>query len=165
MRRVLGFGVVLSVVLVDQLSKWIVMMYLLADVRRIVITPFLNFTLAFNKGVSFSFLASSHSWMPWLLIILSIFLSGIVFCWLLRAQTAVSRLAFGLVLGGAIGNLIDRVRLKAVIDFIDFHLEIGKASYHFAIFNVADAAITIGVVLILWEYLWHHSSSAARTAC
>lgn len=164
--RIWGVALAFVVVVVDQLSKWGAVTYLLSAGNRLSLTPFLDFTLAFNKGVSFSFLSSSHgwfpqTWMPWLLVVLSLALIGVVATWLWQSTSCWLGVAFGLVLGGAIGNLIDRLRLGAVIDFIDFHLGLGGKVYHFAIFNGADTAISCGVTLILWDYLWHHAPSVA----
>ncbi|PKO84900.1 MAG: signal peptidase II [Betaproteobacteria bacterium HGW-Betaproteobacteria-11] len=114
------------------------------------VTSFFNLVLVFNSGAAFSFLASAGGWQKWFFVSLAL---GISF-WLLRllARHAGERLmplALSLILGGALGNVIDRLRFDAVVDFLDFHL----LGYHWPAFNLADAAITLGVILMLLHQL------------
>ena len=116
--------------------------------ERHIVTSFLNLVLVFNPGASFSFLADAGGWQKWFFVVLAL---GISF-WLLgllhrHAQERLLPVALSLILGGAIGNVIDRLRFDAVVDFLDFHL----AGYHWPAFNVADSAITVGVALMLWH--------------
>ena len=110
-------------------------------------TSFFNLVLVFNAGAAFSFLANAGGWQKWFFVVLA---SGISL-WLVamlrqHAGERLMALALSLILGGAIGNVIDRLRFDAVVDFLDFHL----AGAHWPAFNVADSAITVGVVLMLW---------------
>lgn len=111
----------------------------------------LNFTLAHNYGAAFSFLSDQPGWQRWFFTILGTGISIFLFIWLLRlhVKEQLSGVALSLVLGGAIGNLIDRVTLGYVVDFIDVYA--GK--WHWPAFNVADSAISVGVVLLLIDGL------------
>jgi signal peptidase II len=135
------------VVLLDQASKaWVLGSFRLAEHH--VVTPFFNLVLVFNPGASFSFLADAGGWQKWFFVVLALGIS----VWLLsmlrhHAQERLMPAALSLILGGAIGNVIDRLRFDAVVDFLDFHL----AGYHWPAFNVADSAITVGVALMLWH--------------
>ena len=109
----------------------------------------LNITLAHNYGAAFSFLSSAGGWQRWFFIILSSVVSLVLLIWLLRLPRNewLTGLGLALVLGGAIGNLVDRVQLGYVVDFVDVHY----SGWHFPAFNVADSAITCGVILLLLD--------------
>jgi signal peptidase II len=109
----------------------------------------LNMTLAHNYGAAFSFLSSAGGWQRWFFIVLSSVVSVVLLIWLLRLPRDewLTGLGLALVLGGAIGNLIDRVQLGYVVDFVDVHY----SGWHFPAFNVADSAITCGVILLLLD--------------
>ena len=135
------------VVVADQASKAWVLGSLRLMERHIVAT-FFNLVLVFNPGASFSFLADAGGWQKWFFVVLALGIS-LWLLGLLRRHEAERLLPFALalILGGAIGNVIDRLRFDAVVDFLDFHL----AGYHWPAFNVADSAITVGVALMLWH--------------
>lgn len=117
--------------------------------RPVEITSWLNLTLAHNEGAAFSFLAGAGGWQRWFFSIVALVISLVLMVWLWRLPNR-SRLlpvAISLVLGGAIGNLVDRVRLGYVVDFIDVHYR----GFHWPAFNVADSVIVIGVILLLVE--------------
>jgi len=109
----------------------------------------LNITLAHNYGAAFSFLSDAGGWQRWFFIVLASVVSLMLLVWLLRLPRRewVTALGLALVLGGAIGNLIDRIQLGYVVDFIDVHY----AGWHYPAFNVADSAITCGVILLLLD--------------
>jgi signal peptidase II len=113
------------------------------------IFSWLNMTLAHNYGAAFSFLSNAGGWQRWFFILLSSAVSLVLLIWLLRLPRHEWRtgLALGLVIGGAIGNLIDRVQLGYVVDFVDVVIR----GWHYPAFNVADSAITAGVVLLLLD--------------
>jgi len=134
-----------TILILDQLTKWFFRNVVLDGTRYIEITPFFNIVEVWNRGVSFGLFASDSSWTPILLSALAIAISVVLIVWLKRAETRLLALALGIVIGGAIGNVIDRVIWGHVYDFLDFHV----AGYHWPAFNVADSAISIGVVLIL----------------
>lgn len=141
---------ILGVIVGDQFSKfWVLEHFALHETRHV--TDFFNLVLVFNSGAAFSFLANAGGWQKWFFIALALGVSG----WLLtmlRHHSAERLLpaALALICGGALGNVIDRLRFDAVVDFLDFHL----AGYHWPAFNVADSAITVGVALMLWHQLF-----------
>jgi len=115
----------------------------------LVITPFFNINLAHNTGAAFSFLDDAGGWQRWMFILLAIVVSGLLVQWLRKTGSHEKAQAYGLVLiiGGALGNAIDRVIYGHVVDFLQFHY----AGYAFPTFNVADSAIFCGAVLLIWE--------------
>ncbi|BAO28634.1 signal peptidase II [Sulfuritalea hydrogenivorans] len=135
----------LLVLVLDQVSKaWVLANFRLMD--RQVVTSFFNLVLVFNPGASFSFLADAGGWQKWFFVTLALGISA----WLLvmlrkHAGERLLSAALALILGGALGNVIDRLRFDAVVDFLDFHL----AGYHWPAFNVADSSIFVGVALML----------------
>jgi signal peptidase II len=138
-----GLCMALGVFLLDQLTKReILAVFEAHDSGQIVITSFFNLTMVWNRGVSFG-LFSAHD-MPYVLIALALGLVGILLVWLLRAPTKMLALALGAVIGGALGNVVDRARYGAVFDFLDVHV----MGYHWPAFNIADSAIVIGVVVL-----------------
>ena len=147
--RRLGLLVALAALVLDQLVKWWVLAVLMAPPRPIVVAPFFNLVLVFNRGVSFGMFGAAPAWMPWILFGFALAVAAGLGVWLMRAQYRWLATGLGLVIGGAIGNAIDRVRFGAVIDFIDVH----AAGYHWPAFNVADSAITVGVGLLLLDAL------------
>ncbi|MDD5272757.1 MAG: signal peptidase II [Methylovulum sp.] len=126
----------------------------------IALIPSLNLTYVHNTGASFSFLSDAGGWQRWLFAGLAIVISTSLTVWLARLQKHETLLAaaIALVLGGAIGNLIDRLAYGYVIDFVDFYI----GSWHFAIFNIADAAISIGVGLMLLESFMGKENSVTQ---
>ena len=123
----------------------------LALYRPSHIYSWLNFTLAHNYGAAFSMLADAGGWQRWFFTILASAVTVILLVWLFRLQHGEWRtgLSLGLIIGGALGNLIDRVQLGYVVDFIDVHY----AGHHWPAFNIADSAITCGIVLMLLDAL------------
>jgi signal peptidase II len=119
--------------------------------RPLEVFPWLNMTLAHNYGAAFSFLSQAGGWQRWLFVMLASVVSLVLLVWLLRLPRRewVTGLALSLVLGGAVGNLTDRIRLGYVVDFVDFHI----GGWHYPAFNVADSAITCGVILLLVDAL------------
>ena len=115
------------------------------------VLSWLNLTLAHNYGAAFSFLSDQPGWQRWLFTILISVISVFLFAWLLQlpARERVTGIALSLVLGGAIGNLIDRVTLGYVVDFIDVY----RGDWHWPAFNVADSAISVGIALLLLDSL------------
>ncbi len=151
MLRLLGWlGLAAVVVLLDQLTKaWVVSVLPLR--RRIDLTPFFSLTHVHNTGAAFSFLSDAGGWQRWFFLGLALVASVVIVVWLRRLPPGAHWEAAGLslVLGGALGNFIDRLRYGYVIDFLDFHL----GRWHWPAFNLADTAISLGVMLLLWEAL------------
>lgn len=114
----------------------------------LAVTSFFNLVLVFNSGAAFSFLAGAGGWQKWFFVLLALAISAWLVAMLRRhAGERLLPSACALILGGALGNVIDRLRFGAVADFLDVH----AAGWHWPAFNVADSAITIGVVLMLWH--------------
>ena len=138
------------VVALDQLTKiWI--QQTLAPYQVIEILPIFNLILTFNEGAAFSLLSEAGGWQRWFFIGLASVVSLMLLVWLTRLSATERRLAVGLalLLGGAVGNLIDRIVYGHVVDFLDFHWH----GAHWPAFNVADSAITIGVGLLIFDTL------------
>jgi len=119
--------------------------------RPLEVWPWLNMTLAHNYGAAFSFLSDAGGWQRWFFTALASVVSGVLIVWVLRLPRRewLTGLALALVIGGALGNLSDRVQLGYVVDFVDVHY----LGYHWPAFNVADSAITCGVVLLVFDAL------------
>ena len=146
------------VIVADQFSKWLIMTEIMQPPRVIPLLPALNLVMAWNTGVSFSMLREAG---PWLLSGLAIMVSLGLGIWLARLTHRVPGYAVGFIIGGALGNVIDRLRFGAVFDFIDFYLGTCPAwldeyfpSCHWPAFNLADSAIFVGVVLLLLDSLF-----------
>tara|TARA_R110002094_G_scaffold140253_1_gene131258 strand:- start:24 stop:521 length:498 start_codon:yes stop_codon:yes gene_type:complete len=140
----------LLVLILDQASKQLALAYL-EYAQPIALLPVFDLTLLYNKGAAFSFLAGQDGWQRWFFSLIAVAVSGYLLRWLRnvsRAERLLS-IALVLVLGGAIGNLIDRLLFGHVVDFISLHWD----RYYYPAFNVADSAITVGALLLLWESL------------
>ena len=123
------------------------------------VTPFLNLVLMHNPGAAFSFLAGAGGWQRWLFTAVTIAISIVIVVVLRRRHGEVPLApALALVLGGAVGNLWDRLTLGQVIDFVQLH----AAGYYWPAFNVADSAITVGVAILIWDSLRTDGQAAAR---
>lgn len=132
------------VVVLDLGTKWLAT-DLLDYAISVPVLPFFNFTLLHNTGAAFSFLASAGGWQRWFFAALAVAISAMLVKWLASIKDDKwLAVAIALVLGGALGNLYDRVVLGYVVDFLHFYWE----SYHFPAFNVADSAITVGAIMM-----------------
>ena len=142
----LFFVVSLLVILLDQATKYWAFKSL-TPYQPETILPMLNLTLAFNTGAAFSFLSSTGDWHRWFFASFSGLMSIAIIVWMRQSPTTarLQLMALSLILGGAIGNLVDRILLGHVIDFIDVYY----ANYHWPAFNIADSAICIGALLLL----------------
>lgn len=143
----------IAIVILDQWTKWLAETKLNFLEPIPVIEPFLNWTLAYNYGAAFSFLADAGGWQKWFFSGLALVIALFLVVYLIRAPRNAKLLSLGLamVLGGAIGNLNDRVRLGKVVDFIHVHY---ADVWHYPIFNIADIAICIGVAIIVIDMLF-----------
>ncbi len=137
------------VLLLDQLSKWSALSNLKLGIPEEVL-PFMNWLLLFNPGAAFSFLAQSSGWQRWFFTILGL-AASLYILWLLRKNQSDKMLswALSLILGGALGNVLDRIMYGAVVDFIDLHY----GNWHWPAFNIADSAICMGAALIVFSEL------------
>ena len=134
------------IILIDQFTKYLVVQHLEYG-QPVKALPFFNFTLSYNPGASFGFLGGQGGWQVYLFAAISLIVATTLIVWLGRVKRADGLMAAGisLIIGGALGNFIDRVRLTYVIDFLDFHIK----NWHFATFNVADSAICVGAFLLV----------------
>ncbi len=140
------FGLSALIIILDQITKYAASSMLLMH-EPVAMLPFFNFTLMHNTGAAFSFLADQGGWQRWFLAVLALGVSIVLAVWLSRLKTHEKWLAMALslVLGGAIGNLIDRVYYGYVIDFIDVYYH----TSHWPAFNIADSAISVGAVMLV----------------
>lgn len=136
-----------AILVADQITKWVVLQHFQLHESMQVVPGLLNWTLAYNEGAAFSFLSDAGGWQRWFFTILAIVVSAVLLTWLKRTPRRdwKTALPLSLVLGGAIGNVVDRLRFGHVVDFVDvFH-----GDWHFPAFNVADSAISVGAVLLI----------------
>lgn len=160
------YTLIAALLLIDQLSKWLITEHMLKakigmtgqglldwfintperlGFVHIKVTSFFNLVMAWNTGVSFSLFSDAGHMMPYILIAVALAITAIFIVWLHKAQTHWHALSFSMVIAGALGNVIDRARFGAVIDFLDFH----AYGYHYPAFNVADMCIVGGVLLLV----------------
>lgn len=144
---VLGFGLAALTVVLDRATKLWALDALFEPPARITVNGVLNLVPVWNRGVSFGLLSNDSAWGPWLLGGFAVAVAVALVVWLLRAENPVLGAGLGLVIGGAVGNAIDRALYGAVVDFIDAHW----GDLHWPAFNIADAAITLGVGLLLLD--------------
>ena len=140
----------LIVIFLDQSTKQVAEAMLVYG-QPVYVLPFFDFTLLYNKGAAFSFLSDQGGWQRWFFILLALGVSGVMLAWLARLKqderwTAV---ALSLIIGGALGNVIDRILQGQVVDFIHLHYQM----HYFPAFNIADSAISIGVAVMLLDAL------------
>ena len=154
------FGWAAAALLADQISKWIVLLFVMSPPRVIEVTGFFNFVLTYNRGVSFGILASDLWWKPYLLSLLALAVVAGLLVWLHRNDSRLRRIGIGLIAGGAVGNVIDRLVHPGVVDFLDFH----AFGWHWPAFNVADSAIFLGVVLLLSDGLFSNGEGVKKEA-
>ncbi|MCL2469260.1 MAG: signal peptidase II [Alphaproteobacteria bacterium] len=139
--------VMVFILLIDQASKsWFLNQTL--DPRVVFeIMPLLNFRLSWNTGITFGLLRHDQSWMVYFLISMAMLIIFFLFRWLRQASTLWAVLGLGLIMGGAISNVLDRLRFGAVVDFIDFHI----GAWHWYTFNLADSAIVGGIIFLMLD--------------
>jgi signal peptidase II len=146
----LGLAVAIVVVILDQLSKAAILGFFAAHPFSEPLTPFFSLVLGYNRGMSFGFFNAGASGLN--ALIFSLVAAAIVVAliwWLVRVTSPFLAVAIGLIIGGAVGNVIDRLRLGAVVDFLDFHVGL----WHWPAFNLADSAICVGVAAMLLDGL------------
>lgn len=136
--------------IIDQSAKWIAIRYLYFG-EPVKVTPFLNWVLDYNYGAAFGFLNQAGGWQRWFFIAIALIVCTLIVKWLakLPRNQNFQAIALAFILGGALGNLWDRIFHSYVIDFIYFHVN----AWHFAIFNLADTAVTIGTVMLAISFL------------
>jgi signal peptidase II len=150
------FGLVAALVtaLFDQASKlWVLYVYDLKAKGAVRLTPFLDFVLTWNKGISYGLFQQDGPWGQWTLLAFKAAAVVVLWAWLARTTTTLTAISLGLIIGGAIGNGIDRLLHGAVADFVLLHLTTASFSFQWYVFNLADTAIVAGVIGLLYESL------------
>lgn len=163
-------------IVLDQVSKWAITEHVLRPASKgsqfrffewlvnapdrlgyteITITPFFNLVMVWNQGVSFGLFSGGHDLMPLILSSLSLVVTVVFSIWLIRSDNPVQKTAIALVIGGAIGNVIDRARFGAVIDFLDVH----AFGYHWPAFNIADSCIVVGIFMLITYSLFFEKTA------
>ena len=145
-----GLIVSAAVLALDQVTKWLIVFTIMRPPRVIEVTPFFNLVMGWNYGISFGFLNSVPALGLWLLPMVAVVITAALGVWLYRTDRLRPALALGLIIGGALGNLVDRLRFGAVADFLDFH----AWGYHWPAFNAAASAITVGAVVLILDSLF-----------
>jgi signal peptidase II len=146
----IGLAIAAVTLVIDQASKAAVLAHFSDDAERVLpVMPSLNFVLVANHGVSFGMLNTGGSWQAWVFSALALAISAGLVHMLRRAGSWWAVAGEGMIIGGAVGNMIDRLRFGSVVDFVDFYI----GSWHWFVFNIADAAICIGVGLLLLDSL------------
>ena len=152
----LGLPFTLLSFLLDQATKWWILNHVMEPPRVIPVTGFFNLVLGFNTGVSFGLFGEAPAWL--LMAFILPMVAGLL-VWMTRTDSRLTAIALGLVVGGALGNLLDRLRHGAVTDFLDFYV----GAYHWPAFNFADVAIVSGVALLLIESVLAREETKAAT--
>jgi len=152
----LGLPFTLLSFLLDQATKWWILNHVMYPPRVIPVTGFFNLVLGFNTGVSFGLFGEAPAWL--LMAFILPMVAGLL-VWMTRTDSRLTAIALGLVVGGAFGNLLDRLRHGAVTDFLDFYV----GAYHWPAFNFADVAIVSGVALLLIESVLAREETKAAT--
>lgn len=148
----LGILAAIVALVLDQASKlWLLNVFDIARRGAVAVTPFFDLVLAWNTGISYGWFADSGETAQFVLIAVKIVAVIALVFWMTRAQSALATVALGLIIGGAIGNGIDRAAYGAVVDFVLLHAAIGGTTYSWYVFNVADAAIVAGVAGLLYD--------------
>jgi signal peptidase II len=136
----------------DQLSKlWLLFVFDIARHGAVKVTPFFDLVLAWNVGISFGWFQSDSQIAQLALMLIKAAAVIVLAIWMARSRTQLATIALGLIIGGAIGNAIDRLAYGAVVDFALFHVQIGGKTFNWYVFNLADVAIVAGVAALLYD--------------
>ncbi|ADP70939.1 lipoprotein signal peptidase [Rhodomicrobium vannielii ATCC 17100] len=150
-----------ATLLVDQGQKvWTIAFFQSGETAKIVVAPFFDIVLVWNRGVSYGLFKQDSAAGQWILIAFAFAATLALFLWLAHMQTRLSAAAVGLIMGGALGNAIDRMQYGAVADFFSFHV----GSFHWYVFNLADVAIVAGVGGLLYDSLKSSHKEAGNQA-
>jgi len=173
-KKFVALALIIFCIISDQISKWFVLEkvikttipnntlgpqsffdWLTSTIRlpfiSVELLPFFNFTMVWNEGISFGLLQSGN---PWPLIVISVIISVFFAIWIFRSHKWIEVIPLSMVIGGAIGNIIDRLHFGAVADFLDFHIN----GWHYPSFNLADSFITVGIVILVgYSLFFDHS--------
>ena len=149
-----GLAVALASAAFDQAVKlWLIFVFELGARGVVMLAPFLDLVLTWNTGISYGLFPQNGPVGQWVLLAVKALAVALLWIWLARVSSRLTALALGLIIGGALGNAIDRLAYGAVADFVLFHLTTGGFSFKWYVFNVADGAIVVGVLGLLYESL------------
>ena len=157
MKSPLRIGIIAGIVtlVLDQASKfWLVRVFDIARRGTVKITPFFDLVLAWNQGISFGWFQNDGQIAQIVLMAIKVVAVVVLAVWMARSRTLIATVALGLIIGGAIGNGIDRLAYGAVVDFALFHVQIGENTFNWYVFNLADVAIVAGVAALLYDSFW-----------
>lgn len=163
-RGLIPVGILSAVIVLaaDQASKWWILNVVdLPDLHQIVLLPVLNFTMVWNRGVTFGLFNHFGHWGHVVLAAVALGVVAALGVWLSRAQSRLVAVALGAIAGGAIGNVIDRLRFGAVVDFIHAHANTPWGDLSWYVFNVGDAAIVCGVAALIYDSQWPRKVAAS----
>ncbi len=150
--RELGLTIAIAAAVIDQITKlWMLFAFELGSRGVVTLTPFLDLVLTWNTGISYGLFRQEGALGQWALLALTVIAVALLWIWLSRSATRVTAVALGLIIGGAVGNAIDRMAYGAVADFVLFHVTTVSFSFRWYVFNLADAAIVAGVIGLLYE--------------
>jgi len=150
-----GLAVAVVAVVVDQASKlWLLYAFDLPGRARVSVTPFVDLVVTWNAGISYGLFQQQGLFGTWALLAFKLVAVVLLWIWLARASSRLTAAALGLIIGGALGNAIDRLHWPGVMDFVFFHIDAAGWSFHWYVFNVADVAIVAGVAALLYDSLW-----------
>ena len=150
----LGLGVAVATAIVDQASKlWLLYAFDLASRARVAVTSFIDLVITWNTGISYGLLPQRGLLGLWALLAFKAVAVVFLWIWLARASSRLTAAALGLIIGGALGNVVDRLHWPGVMDFVLFHVETAGFSFRWYVFNLADLAIVAGVVALLYDSL------------
>jgi signal peptidase II len=150
----LGLLTALLVAALDQAVKlWLLFVYDLGSKAPVRLTSFLDLVLAWNTGISYGWFQQEGPFGQWALLVLKAVAVALLWIWLARAGSRLTAVAIGLIIGGAIGNAVDRLAYGAVADFVFFHINAATWNFNWYVFNLADSAIVAGVIGLLYESL------------
>jgi signal peptidase II len=157
----LGLAVAAMTCILDQSAKlWLLYVFDLGSREQVALTPFVDFVLTWNTGISYGLFPQEGAFGQWALLAFKAAVVASLWVWLARTQTRLTAAALGLIIGGAVGNAIDRLHWPGVMDFVLFHIETASFSFRWYVFNLADVAIVAGVVGLLYDS--RRAGSAAK---
>ncbi|HEY5066443.1 MAG TPA: signal peptidase II [Xanthobacteraceae bacterium] len=159
-----AFGLFVAVLacVADQAAKfWLLLVAHLDSLEPIVLTPFAELVLIWNPGISYGLFPQTGPIGPWALLAFKVVAVGFLWAWLSRSQLRLTAVSLGLIIGGAVGNAIDRLHWPGVMDFVLLHVQISGRTYDWYVFNVADVAIVAGVVGLLYESVYQGRAAKA----
>lgn len=154
----LGLFVAVLAIGLDQVTKWWILASVMDPPRVINVTPFFNLVLVWNRGISFGMFSNESMAGVWVLSLLALIIVGFLLNWLRKAESTRVAVSLGLIIGGALGNVIDRVVHSAVLDFLDFYI----GSIRWPAFNAADSFITVGAILLIADSLFSRGSDQSK---